>query len=118
MIRESTKKILEFLENNISPDVETDYENQWREFLEGEFKGDLFTPKRKIVPAPSVDLPFININDAIEDYDLMLCSQLVGATKALCSTSGSPAIRANYGTGIMSSIMGAELFVMPGRPVR
>lgn len=55
----------------------------------------------------------MHINDAIEDYELMLQMQLAGASAALNSEWASPCVRANYGTGIMSTLFGAELFMMP-----
>ena len=62
---------------------------------------------------PSTPLPHININDALADYDLMLRHQLSGVSHTLNSPTTSPALRANYGSAILSSLFGAELFVMP-----
>ncbi len=108
-----TIAILEDIEKRIDPATEQDFQDQWRNFLYDRFDGDIFQADRKICSAPTVDLPQININDAIEDYDLMLQSQLTLVAKALNSKHQSLAIRANYGTGILSSIFGAEIFKMP-----
>ena len=110
---ESTIALLEDLERRIDPDIEKDYKDQWRDFLYGRFTGEIFTPKRKKLSPPAVPLPRIYINDAIEDLDLMMQMQLAGASAALNSPWVSPCVRANYGTGIMSSLFGAELFMMP-----
>ncbi|MBQ6989925.1 MAG: hypothetical protein IJN58_02610 [Clostridia bacterium] len=115
MYQPSTETIalLEDLERRIDPQVEEDFLSQWRSFLNGKFTGEIFTPKRKTVTQPGVELTPININDAIADYELMLYSQLAGAARALSSPSGLPTVRSNYGTGIMTSLFGAEVFVMP-----
>lgn len=112
-ISPSTRSLLEDLERRIDPEVEEDYKAQWRDFLYGRFDGEIFTPKRKKLSSPSIPLPSVHINDAVEDYDLMLQMQLVGASAALGTEQISPCIRANYGTGIMSSLFGAEFFMMP-----
>jgi hypothetical protein len=108
-----TLLLLEDLERRIDPETEEDFKNQWRDFLYGRFDGDIFTPKRKKLSAPGIPLPSININDAIEDYDLMLQMQLSSVSAFLNTETLSPCLRANYGTGILSSLFGAELFTMP-----
>ncbi|MBR4866984.1 MAG: hypothetical protein IKU11_09855 [Clostridia bacterium] len=108
-----TIALLEDIERRIDPQVEEDFLAQWRSFLAGEFTGKIFTPKRKATSTPGVEITPVNINDAIADYELMLYSQLAGVSQALSSPSGLPTVRANYGTGIMTSLFGAEVFVMP-----
>ncbi|MBO7296854.1 MAG: hypothetical protein J6V39_06305, partial [Clostridia bacterium] len=108
-----TLLLLEDLERRIDPETEEDFKNQWRDFLYGRFDGDIFTPKRKKLSSPGISLPSININDAIEDYDLMLQMQLSSVSAFLNTETLSPCLRANYGTGILSSLFGAELFIMP-----
>ena len=112
-LSKTTLEILDDLENRISPEVEDDFNRQWEDFLYGRFSGDIFSPKRMKTTEPSVVLPKININDAISDKELMLQSELVRASSALSSSYRIPCIRANYGTGIMTSLFGAEIFVMP-----
>ena len=109
----TTIALLEDLERRIHPEVEEDFKDQWRNFLYGCYEGEIFSPKRKEMSAPTVPLPSVHINDAIEDYDLMLQMQLAGVSAALNSEWASPCLRANYGTGIMSTLFGAELFTMP-----
>ncbi len=114
LIRKETSELLKELENRIDPEVEEDFENQWRDFLYDRFDGDIFRPERKRSPAPSALTPSnININDAIGDYDLMLRSQLNGVFADLSGKNKALCIRANYGTGILSSVFGAEIFHMP-----
>ena len=112
-LSKKTIEMLEYLERNINPDVEDDFIKQWEDFTFDRFYGDIFVPCRKVVAKPFDDLPSININDAIEDYDCMLQHQLAGVCKNLASKPNCLNVRANYGTGILSSVFGADLFVMP-----
>jgi hypothetical protein len=107
-----TIAMLEDIERRIDPETEEDFQNQWRDFLYDRFDGEIITPVRKKHSQPSFTYPKININDAIADYDLMLQSQLCGTSYAL-TRSDNLCIRTNYGTGILSSLFGAEIFVMP-----
>ena len=105
---------LEDIENRIDPETEEDFVDQWRDFLFDRFEGDLFVPNRKKLSNPGVKIAAVeNINDAIEDYDLMLRAQLESVSAALNKRSRGICIRANYGTGILSSVFGAEIFHMP-----
>ena len=109
-----TLALLEDIEERIDPETEEDYVNQWRDFLFDRFDGDVFSPERKIISDPDTDIPGVdNINDALESYDNMLRHQLAGVSDALKRKKGNLVVRANYGTGILSSLFGAEIFVMP-----
>ena len=113
-ISTDTRLLLEDLERRIDPEVEEDFERQWEDFLYGRFEGDIFIPVRKKQAPPAATFrPVSNINDAIGDYDAMLRHQLQSVSGALSSQSASLCIRANYGTGIMTSLFGAEIFHMP-----
>jgi hypothetical protein len=87
----------------------------WREFLAGEFTGDIFLPPTR-TPVPStVEWPTdIHINDAITDPDLTILDQLAGVSLTL-ETGGNSAhtVRCNYGTAIMPSVLGCDVYVMP-----
>ena len=109
----TTLALLEDIERRIDPEVEEDFKAQWRTFLYGGFEGEIFTPRRKKLSPPAVAFPSVHINDAIEDLDLMMQAQLVGVSASLNHPALSPCLRANYGTGILSSVFGAELFMMP-----
>lgn len=110
---QKTLALLADIEHRIDPEAEEDFQNQWRDFLYGRFDGEIFTPCRKKLSEPGEPLPEININDAVADYDLMLQSQLCVVSRALASETGVLCLRANYGTGILSSVFGAEIFIMP-----
>lgn len=112
-ISKETLSLIEDIECRIDPDIEADLEKQWLDFTYDRFDGDIFCPERKRISVSGVDLPGININDAVKDYDLMLRSQLLGVSWALNGTHNTPCVRANYGTGIMTSLFGAEIFIMP-----
>lgn len=112
-LKKETIALLEDIERRIDPAVEEDFSAQWKDFLYGRFEGDLFTAKRKAVSAPGISVPAVHINDAIDDLELMLCHGLQDVAAQLSTEVLSPCIRANYGTGIMTSLFGAELFMMP-----
>jgi len=115
MIRLSsqTVQLLEDIERRIDPEAEEDFARQWEDFLNNRFTGDIFTPHRTVVSAPGFTLHGVNINDAISDCEQMLIHQLQGVSHALNSRNQNLCVRANYGTGILSSLFGAEIFEMP-----
>ena len=90
-----TLSLLADIENRINPEAEEDFLAQWRRFWNGEADGVIFTPKRKVLSQPSLEVMPININDAIGDYDLMLASQLGRVSEALASGSRALTVRAN-----------------------
>ena len=108
-----TEALLEDIERRIDPEVEEDFVKQWDNFLFGRFDGDYFSPMRKKTTAPAVDCKHVNINDAISDLDLMLRKEMLGVCRALKNGKHNLAIRANYGTCIIPSFFGAEIFMMP-----
>ena len=108
-----TRALLEDIERRIDPSVEDDLHAQWGRFWAGEHDTPIFTPCRKAVTEPGVELKDININDAIGDYELMLQAELIRASQMLSKTKDVPCVRANYGTGILTSLFGAEVFMMP-----
>ena len=105
-------ELLNDIEKRIDIETEIDYNNQWDNFLNDKFTGEIFTPNRKIKSESAVERNNININDAIVDYDLMMLSQLQGVSDAL-NSSRPLNLRSNYGTGILSSLFGLKVFVMP-----
>ncbi len=86
----------------------------WMAFLNDECPDDIFTPPPR-VPAPaSVEWPRIRTNRTLDDVDKMLLSQLGTCSHVLASGGGQRlCVRCNYGTGIISSLFGCEVFVMP-----
>ena len=72
-----------------------------------------FAPSRPASP-PAIDWPNVNINPCIDDIDLMIYRELKGVSDTLASGGGELlAVRPNYGTGIIPSMYGAEIFMMP-----
>ena len=112
-LKKETVALLEDLERRIDPEVEDDLSAQWHDFLYGKFDGDIFAPRRKRPIPAGGEFESVHINDAIDDLELMLVHGLLGIRDQLGHPSASLCIRANYGTGILSSLFGAELFIMP-----
>ena len=104
---------LQDLENRLDPAVEDELLTQWRRFTAGQFRGDLFLPRRaKLAPA-GLPWPAVRVNEALEDFDRMLLQQLAGFSAALASGSGALLdVRCNYGSSILPSVFGVKLFIM------
>ena len=112
-LSKETVALLEDIESRIDPETEENFENQWRDFLYDRFEGDLFELTRKKKTPSNRDIPMIdNINDALESYDNMLRYELRGVSSALSTNGSNLCVRSNYGTGIMTSLFGAEIFYM------
>lgn len=106
---------LEDIERRINEDEETAIYNSWKQFALGQSpESTTFEPPCRTPKESGIDWKHININDAIADEDLMLLSQLENCHRALSSPTNTLMImRANYGVGIISSLFGAERFIMP-----
>jgi hypothetical protein len=104
---------LEDLERRIEPEVEQALYDAWVQFVAGNHEGGIFSPQRGYASPPGLDWPHVPINDALDDMELMALQQLGACSQALAQGTGAVlAVRSNYGTGIMSTLFGAELFVM------
>jgi hypothetical protein len=104
---------LEDLENRIDPEAEERLLADWRQFIDGHFNGDIFSPHRSHPIPPGIVWPEILINDALDDPELMLLRELALCSAMLADRSGSiMAVRANYGSSILPSLFGPELFIM------
>ena len=108
-----TIALLNDIESRIDPETEEDFAAQWHDFLYGQTQTEIFAPQRKQKSAPAIPPPRININDALGDLETMLVHQLADVSHALNSDRANLCVRANYGTGILSSLFGAEIFEMP-----
>ncbi len=107
------EQYLEDLENRIDPEVEELLQAQWENFTSGVFSGDIFSPRRMVQSPPGIAWPSVSINRAQEDLDAMLLQQYGACSELLdCGSGGLLMVRANYGTGIIPTVFGAELFVM------
>jgi hypothetical protein len=112
-MNQQIQTLLDDIESRIDPEVEDDYNRQWEDFLMDKFTGDIFCPVRKKTKASNAEYKKICINDAIEDYDLMMLDQIQGVSNALNSASRPLNVRSNYGTGILSSPFGLRMHIMP-----
>ncbi|MDR1318194.1 MAG: hypothetical protein LBJ90_01095 [Treponema sp.] len=104
---------LEDLERRVNAEEEERLAGEWLSFADGELREGFFAPSRPGSPA-SLDWPEVNINDCIDDIDLMIYQQLRGVSDILAGGGGELlSLRPNYGTGIIPSMYGAEVFIMP-----
>lgn len=107
------EKYLDDLETRIDPDTEDRILSEWRDFAFGKFDGEIFSPQRAAKRPPSIEWPVMRINEAMTDYEKMAYHQLRGCSDNLTNASGTVlCVRSNYGTGIVPSVFGAELFMM------
>ena len=108
------KQYLEELERRIDSVSEEQLFAEWKDFSDGKCTDGIFSPKRRTSAAPTIEWPEININDAIEDFEIMALDQFRQCSRMLEEGSGELMnVRCNYGTGIMPTLFGAELFMMP-----
>lgn len=112
-MNKQVKACLADLENRIDPEVEQQLLDEWVDFSEGRFRGDLFSPKRGKVAQPGVAWPQISVNAALQDKDMMVLQQYGTCSDQLASGGGEVMnVRSNYGTSIIPLLFGVELFVM------
>ncbi|HSV99871.1 MAG TPA: hypothetical protein VLI39_06845 [Sedimentisphaerales bacterium] len=105
--------LLKDLERRIDPQVEEELLQQWKAFADGRPGDEVFSPKRRRASPPGVEWPHVLVNDALEDPQAMVVQQLEMCSKSLAEGSGAlPAVRCNYGTAILPSLFGAEIFLM------
>jgi hypothetical protein len=104
---------LDDLERRLDPDIEEELLADWRGFLAGRHRDGLFTPRRRRTAPPGLAWPPVRVNEALEDFDRMALQQLLSCSGALADGwGGILCVRCNYGTGILPTVFGAELFVM------
>lgn len=101
------------LENRLDVAVEEELEAEWRVFLEGRCPTPVFRPQRR-QPAPArIEWPKIRINPALKDLELMLLRELAAVSAGVAEGNGQILnIRCNYGTTILPSLFGVEIFYM------
>ena len=107
-----TLALLEDIERRIDPETEEDYRAQWKRFWYTEMAVPVFSPRRKKTSPPGIELRPIAINDALENFEWMLDAELAELSRRL-GGNAALGIRANYGSAILASIFGAEVFIMP-----
>jgi len=110
---DSIEPYLGDLEARLDAHVEGALLGQWQEFADGRFSGDLFVPRRQAAASTAVDWPTIRVNATLDNFDAMAMQQFKSCSDALAGATGAlPAVRCNYGTGIMADLFGAEPFTM------
>ena len=108
------RRCLDDLAGRIDERQEAEYLDAWLTFLNDRWPEEIFTPPARRAAPAKVKWPEIHINDAIEDIDLMVLSQLSGCSKVLAGGGNATLnVRCNYGTGIMAFPFGCEAFIMP-----
>ena len=105
---------LETLENTIDLDWEREKFERWRRVLDFQPVDGAFRVAATAAGGREPgDWPRVSVNQAIADPALMLLQQLRPVYEAACRRSHAALnIRCNYGTGILPSLFGAELFWM------
>ena len=107
------REFLDDLERRIDPRVEDAVQAEWESFTNGGFEGGIFSPRRAGKFPAGMEWPQVTVNRAQLDLDAMVIQQYGACSSQLANGAGSMmTVRANYGTGIMPSLFGAELFVM------
>jgi len=107
------ERYLEDLEARIDPAAEDELWAEWTRFVDGEIGEGIFSPRRTRRATPGLAWPHVPVNDALESYDSMALQQLAMCSRSLAQGTGEIlAVRCNYGTGIIPTLFGAELFVM------
>ena len=104
------KRFLDDVESRIDAAQEQRLEREWLDFSELKCTDPFFSPRR--TPGPSsLEWPKAVINQAFDDMDWMLYLQLKGVSDTLAGEVGLLlSVRANYGTGIIPTMFGAQLF--------
>ena len=106
-------KCLEDLERRIDEATEDQLYAEWVDFTEDRFGGDIFSPARATLSKPGVEWPDVRVNETLDDFELMALQQFRNCSAALEGGGGLMCVRSNYGTGILPSLFGAEVFIMP-----
>lgn len=104
---------LEDLESRIDEEAESKLMKSWIDFTGNGNEQGPFTPKRASKSPPGILWPAISINTAIADIDKMVLHQYAGCSASLEEGRGDLlCVRANYGTSIIPSLFGVELYMM------
>ena len=114
-LRRETIALLEDIERRIDPETEEKLNDCWLSFLNGKSEDDIFRPSRdksRLTP-PGTELTGVNINDALADFDAMIISEMNGVSWTLGGGNSNLAVRTNYGSAILATLFGAEIFEMP-----
>jgi len=109
------ERYLDDLEGRLDDAGEALHLDAWKRFwADGPAEG-IFEPRRPYAAPSRLDWPVIPINDAVEaaEPDLQILRELKAASDLLARGSGGILnVRANYGTAILPSLFGSEVFMM------
>ncbi len=104
---------LEDLERRIDEKVEDALLESWKDFIQGRNEAAPFVPNRPLKNPARLPWPVIGINSAIAETDKMILHQYAGCSATLEEGRGELlCVRANYGTSIIPSLFGAEIYMM------
>jgi hypothetical protein len=107
------RECLDDLEARIDPEQEDRLLQEWIDFTEGRFEGEIFSPQRSKLSPPGIEWPQVSINAGLEDFDAMALYQYGLCSQILALGSGHLLnVRCNYGTSIIPLLFGVEPFVM------
>jgi hypothetical protein len=126
------ERYLDDLEARIDPAVEAQLQQEWETFTFTGWKASpLFRPARPVPVPPRIAWPTVRVNETLDDteagFTKMALQQLRMCSDQLATGGGRLLdVRANYGTGILASVLGAPVHVMDdvyntlptARPVR
>lgn len=110
---EDVRTYLDKLENAIDLTWEREKLQEWRRVLAFEPVDNRFVAHESAGGTEPGEWPAVGVNEAIATPDRMLLQQLREVYRGACRrTRQIPNIRCNYGTGILPSLFGAEVFWM------
>jgi hypothetical protein len=106
-------RFLEDLCARIDPAEERANLQGWMDFVEGRCREGFFTPPARTPRPEKATWPSLHVNDAQEDFDTMILHQFKMISDVLARGGGDRLnVRCNYGTGILPTQFGCELYVM------
>jgi hypothetical protein len=101
------------LEARIDPEIEVNLRREWIDFSNGRSNQVIFNPRRVDTSPSQVEWPEIAINTALVNQEAMAFQQFHACSDLLANGAGElMSVRCNYGTGILPSLFGLEMFVM------
>ena len=106
-------QFFEDVEARIDPAQEERVAAEWKAFCSLECRDEFFSPRRAPAP-PRIEWSRVLINHAFDDMELMLYTQLKTVSDLLERGGGLLlSVRPNYGTAIIPSMFGTEVFYLP-----
>jgi hypothetical protein len=112
-VKAQVEMCLEDLELRLDDEVESGLRERWLSFINNDFRGEVFLPERKKASPARIKWPQVTVNEALFSFEKMALQQLGSCSDILEKGYGSLLdIRCNYGTGIMTSLFGAEIYYM------